>query len=231
MPSSKFTLVLAAVLAAILVPAACTQEPGDSGDSPYEGVTAELCEAHTDAESRLCGFTTDDGADYAVDPCRAKWAERPDTTYRVALYYRRAVTAATSGKPRAEVVRADGVLTVPPREVKADAKPKTDPVGFESLWLARTGRYLNLSILISAGYTADNKGSHLISLDDLGTTTSADGRRTAHWRLGHDAQGLPAYFTVKAYISVPLAGIAADSATIELPTASGPLTLHTPLRP
>ena len=67
---------------------------------------------------------------------------------------------------------------------------RTDPVGFESLWLSKNKSYINLSLLLKSGKTEADDAMHALGIVSYGTTTDADRRRTLHLTLYHDQGGV-----------------------------------------
>jgi hypothetical protein len=91
----------------------------------------------------------------------------------------------------------------------------TDPVGFESMWVSKNGSYLNLSLLLKSGKAEGDTSLHTLGVVSNGTTTDADGHRTLHLTLYHDQGGVPEYYTVQQYVSIPTQ-LLKDADTVEL---------------
>ena len=99
---------------------------------------------------------------------------------------------------------------------------RTDPVGFESLWMSKNGSYINLSLLLKSGKTEVDDALHALGIVSHGTTTGADRRRTLHLTLYHDQGGVPAYYTVQQYVSIPTQLLEeADTVELTLNTYNG----------
>ena len=118
----------------------CTTDSYDKGQGKYSLMQAELVELSINSNKEATSFTLDDGTQYTfVLPTIAKWIETPDTVYRALLYYNK-VTETT-----AEPVSLGAVPTLRAREHwKLEEQPE-DPVGVESAWLSKNGKYLNIA--------------------------------------------------------------------------------------
>ena len=76
------------LLVAALVSVACTNDAFKTGDSEYSYLRSDFVEAATDGTSDFVSAITDDGDTLSLrPPLRAKWATKPDTTYRAQLLY------------------------------------------------------------------------------------------------------------------------------------------------
>ena len=99
---------------------------------------------------------------------------------------------------------------------------RTDPVGFESLWMSKNKSYINLSLLLKSCKTEADDALHALGIVSHGTTTDADRRRTLHLTLYHDQGGVPAYYTVQQYVSIPTQLLEeADTVELTLNTYNG----------
>ena len=99
---------------------------------------------------------------------------------------------------------------------------KTDPVHLTSLWLAQTGRYLNLRMSVMTGSLEGvelEKQVFGCASDTL--ITHADGRSTLHLRLYHDQGGQPEFYSREVYLSVPLKNTEADTLLMHVDTYEG----------
>lgn len=213
-------------LAAIAFPialTACTSEAYDSGDGTNSYLTADLVLLRTAPDKSVRSVQLDDGRELRLsNPFAKDWIERPDTAYRALLYYdqmsARSDAAVGTNPNSIPVVRARSVLPVPVLRISAAADVDnilTDPVGFESMWVSKNGSYLNLSLLLKSGKAEGDTSLHTLGVVSNGTTTDADGHRTLHLTLYHDQGGVPAYYTVQQYVSIPTQFFE-DADTIEL---------------
>lgn len=212
-----------AVIAFTIALTACTSEAYDSGDGTNSYLTADLVLLRTAPDKSVRSVQLDDGRELRLsNPFAKDWIERPDTAYRALLYYdqmsARSDAAVGTNPNSIPVVRARSVLPVPVLRISAAADVDnilTDPVGFESMWVSKNGSYLNLSLLLKSGKAEGDTSLHTLGVVSNGTTTDADGHRTLHLTLYHDQGGVPAYYTVQQYVSIPTP-LLKDADTIEL---------------
>ena len=215
-----------AVIAFLITLTACTSESYDAGDGPNSYLTAELVLLHTSQDKSVRSALLDDGTTLQFsNPFAQDWLTRPDSVYRALLYYDKTVVAsdaAASNSTATSIVRARSVSVLRPVEAaKVDAM-RTDPVGFESLWMSKNGSYINLSLLLKSGKTEADDALHALGIVSHGTTTDADRRRTLHLTLYHDQGGVPAYYTVQQYVSIPTQLLEeADTVELTLNTYNG----------
>lgn len=200
-----------AVIAFSIALTACTSETYDSGDGANSYLTADLVLLRTAPDKSVRSAQLDDGTELRLsNPFAKDWIERPDTVYRALLYYDQKTASADAvagtNPTSTPVVRARSVLPVPVLRISAAADVDnmlTDPVGLESMWVSKNGSYLNLSLLLKSGKAEGDTSLHTLGVVSNGTTTDADGRRTLHITLYHDQGGVPEYYTVQQYVSIP----------------------------
>lgn len=219
-----------AVIALLITLTACTSESYDAGDGPNSYLTADLVLLHTSQDKSVRSALLDDGTTLQFsNPFAQDWLTRPDSVYRALLYYDKTVAttdaAAGNGTTAKTIVRARSVRSVPvlrPIEAaKVDAM-RTDPVGFESLWMSKNKSYINISLLLKSGKAEGDEALHALGVVSDGTTTDAAGRRTLHLTLYHDQGGVPEYYTVQQYVSIPTQLLEeADTVELTLNTYNG----------
>lgn len=208
----------------LLVMSSCTQDNYDKGDGYYSLMRGDFGEAKIGTEKKIVSLTTDDGETLPMTrPYAAKWIQRPDTVYRCMLYYNK--VRDNKGQYAAEAI---SVGEVPCPHIipiaKLDTVMKTDPVKFESAWMSKSGKYLNLSFALMTGAKDDGIATHTVSIVQDTVMTNADGTRTSYLRLFHDQAGVPEYYSTQAYISILTSLIAADSVNIAINTYKGTVT-------
>ena len=87
-----------------------------------------------------------------------EWIETADTTYRSVIYYNKVSTT------QAEAVSVGTVVTVNPIEHWRYKEQPQDPIGLESAWMAKSGKYLNVGLLMKTGRISDEELPHNIGL-------------------------------------------------------------------
>ena len=100
---------------------------------------------------------------------------------------------------------------------------RTDPVKFESAWMSKSGKYINLSLYLMTGSTTDKDAvQHLAIVQDT-VMVNPDQTRTAYLRLFHDQGGIPEYYSTHVYTSILTKEIDADSVSISINTYKTPV--------
>ena len=190
-------LLLSAVLLSLT---ACETDSYEKGQGKYSLMRADLADMYIDGEKTAVAFVTDDGDDFQLtNSFTAKWIATADTTYRLSVYYNKV------DNKRAEVIGLNHVATIRPLAHWRLRKQPQDPVGVESAWVVRNGRYLNLGLLFKSGRMEDDEeGSHTIGLAQDTVLVNADGKRTAYYRFLHDQGDTPQYYTNRRYVSILL---------------------------
>ena len=194
----------------------CTQDAYEKGEGRYSLMRGDFAEAVVNNVRQVTKIVTDDGDELAVtSPYSAKWIAKADTTYRCMLYYNK-----VEGK--AEVVSMGQVpcpVITPLSEFEKELK--TDPVKFESTWMSKTGRYLNLSILVKTGVTDDSTAVQSLAIVSDTLITHTDGKQIRNLILYHDQGNVPQYYSTQVYISIPTNRIDADSVRISINSYDG----------
>ena len=199
----------------------CTQDGYDKGDGIYSYLRGDFIEAAVGADKTLVFLTTDDGETLPLtQPYRAKWITRPDTVYRCMLYYNK--VRGENGQYLAEPI---SLLEVPcPKVVplaELETEMKTDPVKFESAWMGKNGRYLNLNLIVMTASQDDEGVFQRLGIIQDTIITNPDATRTCCLRLYHDRCGVPEYYSAHSYASILISQIPADSVRISINTYSG----------
>ena len=199
----------------------CTQDGYDKGEGQYSYLRGDFVEAYIGADKNMVSLMTDEGETLPLSqPYTAKWITRSDTVYRCMLYYNK--VRDSKGRDAAEpisVVEVPCPVIIPLSEL--DVEMKTDPVKFESAWMSKTGKYINLSFALKTGTTEDDKAIHSLRVVQDTIMTNPDGSRTSYLRLFHDQGGVPDYYSTQVYASIITSEISADSVRIAINTYKG----------
>lgn len=185
---------------------ACETDSYDKGEGTYSLTRADFAELAVNSQKQGVSFTTDEGDHYVLSPSTtASWIQKGDTTYRASIYYNKV----EEGKAKA--VSLISMPTIRPHEADFFNTQPQDPLGVESWWLSKNGRYLNLGLLLKNGRDDNGKeGTHALAVICDETHLNDDQTHTAYYRLLHDQGEAPQYYTNRRYVS------------ILLPTASRP---------
>jgi len=200
----------------LLALAACTTDSYEKGEGEYSRMQADFVELHANADKQIDYADTDDGSRLTLDePFTAKWVTKGDSIYRGLLYYKKndkvVEKVQCTALSVARIVRADSVKQ----------GIKTDPLKFESMWLSKNRRYLNLGIYTKTGEGGDAGALQRIGVVSDTLMANADGTKTLWLRLYHDQGGVPEYYSQRTYFSVLLDGQTADSIRFTINTYSG----------
>ena len=176
----------------------CESDSYDKGEGKYSLMQADFAELQVDAQQQAVSFTTDEGAAYTlVKPATAQWIQTADTVYRALIYYNKVDEA------RAEVVALGNMPTMRPVPWwRLEEEMPSDPVGLESSWVSRGGKYLNLGLLLRTGQVDGEDGIHTIGVVQDTVLLNDDRTRTAVYSFRHDQSGVPEYYTNRRYVSI-----------------------------
>lgn len=214
---SKFYYLLP--LLSFYLLSSCTQDAYDKGEGELSRLLAEMGDGYTSADKKVTYFVTDDGTRHTVvNPFTSNLMPKADTIYRAVFYY-------VDNGTDVQVNGLNRVLVITPHQtdsIKAEAK--TDPVKFESLWMGKNKKYLNLSLYLKLGTAEDEEAVQKVacSLDSL--HHNADGTHTACLTFLHDQAGVPQYYSQRVYFSIPLQQLRADSVSLSINTWQGLVT-------
>lgn len=201
----------------------CTQDAYEKGEGDYSLMRGDFAEANINSHREVTSITTDEGETLPLTTFQtAQWISRPDTIYRCMLYYNK--VKAADGKTAAEVVSLGKVPCLYIKHLTVLEKNyKDDPVKFESLWLSKSGKYLNLHLQLKTGYTEDSTAVQKLDVVSDSLITYPNGRRTLSVLLYHDQADIPEYYSTQAYVSIPTTRLVVDSIRLYLNTYSGPV--------
>lgn len=194
----------------------CTTDSYDKGEGKYSLMQADFCELAVNGEKQGVSFQTDEGESYLLKtPITTKWIETADTTYRAILYFNKV------GDATAEAMAAGAVVTLHPIEHWRFKDEMQDPIGYESGWLSKNGKYLNLGLLMKTGRIDDEELPHSIGLAQDTVYTYDNGRSAAYYRLLHSQNGIPEYYTNRRYVSILLPQQCPDTIHFSMQTHEG----------
>ena len=199
-----------------LVLLACTQDTYEKGVGKYSLMRGDFAEAVVNGSKQVTKIITDDGDELPLTtPFTAKWVTKADTVYRCMLYYNKV-------DDKAEVISMGQVPCADINTLAEFKKPMaTDPVKFESSWISKTRRYLNLSLLLKTGSTDDTTAVQSLAIVSDTLITHPDNKQTRHLILYHNQGNVPQYYSTQVYVSIPTERIDADSVQISINSYDG----------
>lgn len=196
----------------------CTTDSYETGEGTYSRMTADFAELRSDGQKKGVSFINDDGTSFILTKTiTASWIKTADSTYRTSIYYNKV------GEGMAEPIACSQVTTIRPKQKSELKKLPQDPLAIESCWLSRQSKYLNLALLLKNGRNSEGKETtHIIGVVLDETRQNTDGTTTACYRLLHDRNGAPEYYTNRTYVSILLPTTnRPDSLQLEAKTNNG----------
>jgi len=220
---------LTLTFALLLLLCACSDEAYETGNGSLSLLRADFVEALTDASTAVISINTDDGE--TINLTRSftpSWKTKADTVYRALIYYNKVETQ--KGTYQAEPIQLSQVFVpqITDLSVLKDGM-KTDPVGFESSWVSRNTKYINLDLNVKTGTVDGDTGSQTIGMICTGVEQQTNGTRTIKLRLYHDQCSVPEYYSSELYMSIPLSALPftpseGDIVQIDMTTYNGEVT-------
>ena len=204
----------------------CTTDSYEKGDGKYSLMQGDFVEAKVNAQRQIVSFSTDDGDEFDLsEPYTDKWIKTPDTLYRCMIYYNKVENKKAELVSIGEVP-CPRILTL--AEFKKDLR--TDPVKFESMWLSKSGKYLNLYLQLKTGVTDDTTAIQQLAFISDTLIVNPNQTTIRHITLHHDQNKVPEYYSTKAYVSLLTDSIAADSVRISINTYTGLVSKYLRIR-
>ena len=209
-------ITLSVIISLVSMSIACEYDYYDKGTGTYSLMQAELVEAYATSPQLLSYVIDDNGNNLSLTPpFEAKWAKKTDSAYRALLYYNKV----ENGAEPINCGQISTAVILPLDSFKNGVRQ--DPVRFESAWVSKTGRYLNMCIYLMTGEPESKDNYHLIAVADDSIVVNCDSTRTQRLRLYHHQGGMPEHYSQRAYFSIPLHNVHADSISFAINTYDG----------
>lgn len=174
---------------------ACTVDEYESGDGHYSYLRADFAMVHTSSSGKINHMLTDAGDAVVFDaPWTASWATKADSVYRALVYYDVSTNRYLSSAP---------VIVTSPARLSPGITVPTDPLTIESTWVS--GGFFNIAFAVKAGRTDSVGIVRKMGLIFDNHVSAGGSRRTVDIRIFHAQNGIPEYYTVRGYMSMPLA--------------------------
>jgi hypothetical protein len=210
----KTKVILAAIT--VLLAVSCETDSYNKGEGRYSLLQGDIAELTIDSQKKAVSFLTDHGDNYTLlNPFSASWIETADTVYRTIIYYNKVEEGKANAQSAAQLV------TVHPVPHWRFSEMPQDPLGLESAWLSKSGKYLNLALLMKSGYVDDKEERQIIGLACDTVLTYTNQQRTAYYRLLHSQNDVPQYYTNRRYITIALPASRLDTIRLKVPTYDG----------
>lgn len=192
----------------------CTSTPYEAGDGEYSYMCADFATVKTNADAQMESFLTDDNKSLRLTSPRKVEGAKADTTYRALVYYD------VNGTDEVQLRSMRGISVCHPFKPSEDKPMLTAPTGWESMWLSKNKSYINLAInlLVGIDNNIEEQQQHVLGV----CQDSVVGRHT-YYTLYHDQHGVPEYYTLKTYLSIPISKDAqsGDAFTLTVNTYKG----------
>lgn len=212
------------LLAATLAATGCKHNSYDSGDGELSYMRADFTEAHTIASKQLDYAMTDEG-EKVVFASRygCEWATKVDTTYRALIYYNK-----VDGSNEASVVAVSNVPVLRFSTAASDnaiQNKRMDPVVFESAWLSKNGKWLNIGFAIKTGKADTPDETQRIGCFCDEVKTLENGSKKYHLSLYHAQNSVPEYYSSRMFASIPTEGMnEGDKIELQIMSYNGMIT-------
>ncbi len=215
-------LTIVTALVSLLIVTACDHDFYETGDGELSYLHTDFVEAKTNEFSAFTSATTDDGTQLTLKPAvKTLWAKSADSTYRAILYYNKVENGVTSS------FAINPVAVLHPRLALDFPTIHTDPVGFESVWMSKNRKYLNLTLNLKTGKTDNKKIVQALSIVCDSIKKQPSGGRNFYLRLYHHQNGVPKYYSKRIFTSIPLDGIKQmDTIYLNINTYKGQVSKH-----
>lgn len=178
---------------------ACEHNSYDTGDGRYSYLQADIVDAHAATKGQIDYCHTDKGDLLKLSPhAKADWATTPDSTYRALLYYGKVTDHTTEA---IQIARVPVLKSVPTARIDTIF---TDPLKLESAWMSTNRRYLNLQLGLKTGRQDGVDNKQVVSVMHDSTSATGTSMPTIYLQLYHRQNGVPEYYTVRQYVSIPL---------------------------
>ena len=216
--------IVGMVVGMVLLLTACTTDGYETGDGDYSFLTTEFVEVYSNSQLMLTRAVDDSDNHFIFKtPCSYSWVSKPDSVYRAILYYN------TNEGETVEPYRVSPVVVLKLRNKEEVKDIYTDPLIFESAWISKNRKYLNIGLAVKSGTTEsqDEQLKQIVGILCDEVTIKGDGTKCYHLILTHNQNGVPEYYTNRAYVSMPLDGVGAnDEIELTINTYQGPVTIR-----
>jgi hypothetical protein len=191
-------------LAVILSVSACSVDNYDTGTGKYSLMRAEFVDAHVNNNSMVDYVITDDNDSLpASTPFSTKSIKGTNTFYRALFYYNK-VADRTDSVAEPLSFNLVGIAVPVPSVIIPKDSVYSDPIYFQSGWIAKNRKYLNISLNKLTGEVDGIENVQYFRIIEDSVRTSASGSKSVYLRLSHNQNSVPEYYTGHVYISVSL---------------------------
>jgi len=191
-------------LAVMLSVSACGVDDTGTGTGKYSLMRADFVDAHVNSSSMVDYVITDDNDSLPASiPFTTKSITKANTFYRALFYYNKVANGADSVAEPLSLNMVGVAVPIPSSIISKDSV-FSDPIYFQSGWIAKNKRYLNIYLNKLTGEVNGTESNQYFGIIEDSVRTSTSGIRCIYLRLSHHQNNVPEYYTSRVYISVPL---------------------------
>lgn len=192
----NLSLIFLIILVTSLV--ACHEDAYETGDTGLSYLSAEMVNMKVKGKE-VVSITTDNqkALTFKKGMNVAESMARPDTIYRLMLYY-----SSVEGSP----INIYDYYIVPqlnPMPLSETSTKDTDPLKLVSVCKSSDERFIDLSLGLLGSKTDERK--HLICVTEDSVLTEKNGGKHHYFTLRHKQNDIPQYITTDMFASIPIA--------------------------
>lgn len=176
---------------------ACSEDAYETGDTNLSYMSAEMVNMRVKGKDVVSIINdSQNSLEFKKGLKVAESMARPDTIYRLMLYYSNVV-----GSP-IEIYDYYMVPMLNPLPPAEALTVSTDPLKLTSIWMSPDESYLNLNLGVKGGKADDKK--HVICVTEDSVVTEQSGCSHHYFTLRHAQNDIPQYVTSDLFVSLPL---------------------------
>ena len=185
----------------ILAAMSCKDEEYDTGDGDLSYLKADFGFVFTNKEKKCYGAETDEGEKLVFTEEKEQgWASVPDSSYRALIYYK----YNKEKNSNVDLWTLVQVFSVSPLNHSKLKEKRTDPLLFESAWLSRNNKYLNLGLFVKTGVAGEKETKRTIGMISDTLLINPDGHNRHEFTLFHSQNGVSEYYSSRLWLTVNL---------------------------
>ncbi len=182
----------------LLLSQSCSVDTYETGDGDLSFLRADFVEVKTSDSCLVASAVTDDNETIVFStPYKCQWATKKDSVYRALLYYQKKADGT-------DPVSISSVPVLRYTMMSDTIKVHTDPVIFESSWISKNGKYLNLGIALKTGQVEGLDNQQVIGLICDSIVARHTGKKDIYLRFYHNQNKVPEYYSSRLFVSMPV---------------------------
>ena len=184
-----------ATVAVVALISSCSSGDYEAGDGRYSYLRADFGMVHTEGSPVRADYMVTDGGNriaFHEQPV-VDWLQKPDTVYRALVHY---------DVSTFNVFSVSQVSVVEVEDKPGSVGVGTDPLDIESAWM--DGGFLNIGFAVRTGKVDQKDERQRVGVVREAEMTDWQGRGHLFLRVVHAQNGVPEYYTVHGYMSLPV---------------------------